>query len=65
VARRAAAPLARGAELGRFNLGSTVVVLFGRNAVRWDGTLAPGAAAVMGRALGHAGTPATGGAARR
>lgn len=51
-------PLARGAELGRFNLGSTVVVLFGPNAVRWDETLALGATAIMGRALGRASAPA-------
>lgn len=57
-------PLARGAELGRFNLGSTVVVLFGRNAVRWDGSLTPGDAAVMGRALGRTTAPAIGDARR-
>ena len=46
--------LARGAELGRFNLGSTVVVLFGPGAVRWDESLAPGTSVAMGRALGRA-----------
>jgi phosphatidylserine decarboxylase len=44
--------LARGAELGQFNLGSTVVVLFGPNAVRWEG-LVPGDTAIMGSALGR------------
>ncbi len=29
--------LARGAELGRFNIGSTVIVLFAENRVRWEG----------------------------
>lgn len=46
--------LARGAELGRFNLGSTVIVLFGANAVRWAEHLAPGAELAMGNAIGRA-----------
>jgi phosphatidylserine decarboxylase len=48
------APLrvARGAELGRFNLGSTVVVLFARGAVRWDSRLTTGMSLAMGEALG-------------
>jgi phosphatidylserine decarboxylase len=50
------APLrvARGAEIGRFNLGWTVVVLFARGAVRWDSRLATGASLAMGAALGSA-----------
>jgi phosphatidylserine decarboxylase len=50
------APLrvARGAEIGRFNLGSTVVVLFARGAVRWDARLDVGASLAMGGALGSA-----------
>ena len=50
------APLrvARGAEIGRFNLGSTVVVLFARGAVRWDSRLTTGASLAMGAALGSA-----------
>jgi phosphatidylserine decarboxylase len=48
------APLrvARGAEIGRFNLGSTVVVLFARGAVRWDSRQATGMSLAMGAALG-------------
>ncbi|HUO67343.1 MAG TPA: archaetidylserine decarboxylase [Gammaproteobacteria bacterium] len=48
------APLrvARGAEIGRFNLGSTVIVLFARGAVRWDSRLATGMSLAMGSALG-------------
>jgi phosphatidylserine decarboxylase len=48
------APLrvARGAEIGRFNLGSTVVVLFARGAVRWESRLTTGMAVTMGAALG-------------
>ena len=47
---------AAGAELGHFNLGSTVIVLFGRNAVQWAEHLAPGRAVRMGERLG-AGAP--------
>lgn len=32
---------AKGDELGRFNMGSTVILLFGSNRVRWGATLAP------------------------
>ena len=48
------APLrvARGAEIGRFNLGSTVVVLFARGVVRWDSRLTTGMPLAMGTALG-------------
>jgi phosphatidylserine decarboxylase len=54
------APLrvARGAEIGRFNLGSTVVVLFARGAVRWDSRLTTGMTLAMGAALGTAETDA-------
>ena len=50
------APLrvARGAEIGRFNLGSTVVVLFARGAVRWDSRLTIGVSLAMGETLGSA-----------
>jgi phosphatidylserine decarboxylase len=44
--------VARGAEIGRFNLGSTVVVLFARGAVRWDSRLSTGMPLMMGAALG-------------
>ena len=44
--------VARGAEIGRFNLGSTVVVLFARGAVRWDSRLTTGMPLAMGAALG-------------
>ncbi len=44
--------LAKGAELGRFNMGSTVVLLFEPNRVRWAPHLAPGAMVRMGEAIG-------------
>jgi phosphatidylserine decarboxylase len=45
--------LARGAEMGRFNLGSTVIVLFGADRVRWEKTLSPGAKLRMGQVIGR------------
>ena len=44
--------LDRGAEMGRFNMGSTVVVLFGENAIEW-GDLAPGAIMRLGQPIGR------------
>jgi phosphatidylserine decarboxylase len=46
-------PLERGAEVGRFNLGSTVIVLFAPGAVRWDPRLADGMPVAMGVPLGR------------
>jgi phosphatidylserine decarboxylase len=45
--------LAKGAELGRFNLGSTVVTLFPRGAIRWDERLARSARVLMGARIGQ------------
>jgi phosphatidylserine decarboxylase len=45
--------LARGAELGRFNLGSTAILLFPRGTIEWSAGLAPGDAVRMGQALGR------------
>lgn len=45
--------LARGAEMGRFNMGSTVVLLCARGAISWLDTLAPGQPVRMGQALGR------------
>lgn len=47
-----AVQLARGAEMGRFNMGSTVIVLFGPGAVRWENEIRAGATLRMGRRLG-------------
>jgi len=44
--------LDKGAELGRFNMGSTVILLFGRDGVRWEPELQAGAAVKMGQRLG-------------
>ena len=47
-----AVKLERGAELGRFNMGSTIIVLFGPDAVAWAPALQPGAVMRMGAAMG-------------
>lgn len=44
--------IARGDELGRFNMGSTVIVLLGNASLRFASELANGATVRMGRALG-------------
>jgi phosphatidylserine decarboxylase len=49
----APARVARGEEIGRFNLGSTVVMVFGPNAVRWEPLLRDGTTVLMGQALGR------------
>ncbi len=45
--------LERGAEMGRFNMGSTIIMLFGKNAVEWSPQLHPGAVMRMGAAMGR------------
>jgi phosphatidylserine decarboxylase len=45
--------LARGAELGRFNMGSTVILLLPPGRAAWLPALAPGASIRVGQALAH------------
>ncbi|WP_416885427.1 archaetidylserine decarboxylase [Marinospirillum sp.] len=45
--------LERGAEMGRFKLGSTVILLFGPDAMAWRDDLAAGSAVRMGEGLGE------------
>jgi phosphatidylserine decarboxylase len=45
--------LEKGAEMGRFKLGSTVVLLFGANAVSWAEGLCAGQTVRMGNAIGR------------
>lgn len=45
--------LARGDEMGRFNMGSTVILLSAPGALQWDSTLQPGQVVRMGQALGR------------
>jgi phosphatidylserine decarboxylase len=44
--------LARGAEMGRFNMGSTVILLYGPGQAQWDPQLAAGQAVRLGQPLG-------------
>jgi phosphatidylserine decarboxylase len=43
--------LDRGAEMGRFNMGSTIIVLFGEGAMDWSAGLEPGQIVRMGQTL--------------
>ncbi|HLA75072.1 MAG TPA: archaetidylserine decarboxylase [Gammaproteobacteria bacterium] len=45
--------LERGQELGRFNMGSTVIVLFGPNQMDWDSAITEDAPTRMGQLLGR------------
>lgn len=53
IATGAGREFAKGEELGRFNMGSTVVLLFQRDRMRWDSSLAPESTVQLGRAIGH------------
>jgi len=53
-AARAPIHLEKGAELGRFKLGSTAVVLFGPDQVKWAEELAAGSPVQMGQGMGLA-----------
>jgi phosphatidylserine decarboxylase len=44
----------RGAEIGRFNVGSTIIVLCARGRVRWDASIREGAIVRVGQPLGVA-----------
>ncbi|RLA10333.1 MAG: phosphatidylserine decarboxylase, partial [Gammaproteobacteria bacterium] len=45
--------LESGAEMGRFNMGSTVIVLAAKGSLQWRKGLEPGTAVKMGEALGQ------------
>jgi phosphatidylserine decarboxylase len=45
---------AKGEELGRFNMGSTVILLFENNRVAWESSLAPEATVQLGRPIARA-----------
>ncbi|MFC1683987.1 archaetidylserine decarboxylase [Pseudomonadota bacterium] len=44
--------LEKGAEMGRFNMGSTIVLLFGKGAVAWSDLLQPNWKVQMGQQIG-------------
>jgi phosphatidylserine decarboxylase len=43
--------LEKGAEAGHFNMGSTVILLFARDRIRWEAGYGPGSVVRMGRKL--------------
>jgi phosphatidylserine decarboxylase len=43
--------LKKGEEMGRFNMGSTVIVLFGRDAVKWTDEMQPDSSLKMGQKI--------------
>ena len=45
--------LERGEEMGRFNMGSTVILLFGQERISWVDDLQPGAPVRLGQVLGN------------
>lgn len=45
--------LARGAEMGRFNMGSTVILVYGPGQMAWTDPLRPGEAVRTGQVLGR------------
>jgi phosphatidylserine decarboxylase len=51
--------LGKGEEMGRFKLGSTVIVLVGPGAVRWEDTVQANSEVRMGEALGTITEPVT------
>ena len=53
AADRAARTLAKGAEMGRFQLGSTVILLLPRGVLEWDAALAAGSPLRMGQRIGQ------------
>jgi len=50
--RESGVELERGAEMGRFNMGSTVILLFGKNHVQWLDQLRAEQPVKMGRQIG-------------
>jgi phosphatidylserine decarboxylase len=46
-----AVKLEKGEEMGRFNMGSTVILLFGKDAVEWSETLTTGSPVKMGSTM--------------
>ena len=48
-----AVTLERGVEMGRFNMGSTVILLVAKDVLQWDSRLQAGSSVNMGEALGQ------------
>jgi phosphatidylserine decarboxylase len=43
-----------GEEMGRFNMGSTIIVLFGKDKIQWDTEFKAGKAVRLGEQIGRA-----------
>ncbi len=43
----------KGQEMGRFNMGSTIIVLFGENQIDWQQSFTEGKAVCLGEAIGN------------
>jgi len=52
------ARLAKGDEMGRFNMGSTVILVFPRDVLQWQAALGPGSVIRVGQSLARLSTPA-------
>lgn len=46
-------PLQHGAEMGRFNMGSTVIMLFPRNSIEWDSCIKSNTSVQCGQSMGR------------
>lgn len=44
--------LKRGDEMGRFNMGSTIIVLYGKDVMNWEETMVPGKKVQLGEKIG-------------
>ena len=51
--KQALRALEQGQELGRFNMGSTVILLFQKDRARWHDDLRAGATVRLGQSLGY------------
>ena len=45
--------LKRGEEMGRFNMGSTIIVLYGNDVMNWEDRLVAGKTVQLGEKIGH------------
>ncbi|NOQ17351.1 MAG: phosphatidylserine decarboxylase, partial [Methyloprofundus sp.] len=45
--------LKRGEEMGRFNMGSTIIVLYGKDVMNWEEAFVPGEKVQLGEKIGQ------------
>jgi len=51
--RKNAPKLNRGEEMGRFNMGSTIIVLYGKDVINWEKAFTAGKKVQLGEKIGH------------